>query len=48
VLLGADIFFFMAEDIFRHFRDVHFAEVPEDYSEDLSEILLNEYSAKRD
>lgn len=48
ILLGADVFFFMARDVFQHFRDVHFAEAPADYSEALSEILLKGCLAKQD
>ena len=40
ILLGADVFFFMARDVFRHFRDVAFADTPGQYSEALSNILL--------
>lgn len=47
-LLGADVFFFMARDIFRHFREVNFAEGVEDYSKALSEILLTGCLVKRD
>lgn len=48
VLLGADVFFFIGRDVFRHFRDVHFAEAPGAYSEALSEILLKGCLAERD
>lgn len=47
-LLGSDVFFFMARDVFRHFRDVVFADTPEEYSEALSDLLLRGCSVRRD
>ncbi len=46
VLLGADVFFFMARDVFCHFRDVFFADAPGEYSAALSDLLLRGYSVK--
>lgn len=47
VLLGSDVFFFMARDVFRHFRDVVFADAPEEYSEALSDLLLRGCAVRR-
>jgi TetR/AcrR family transcriptional regulator len=48
ILLGADVFFFMARDVLRHFRDVVFADIPGMYSEALSDILLRGCVVNRD
>lgn len=40
VLIGANVFFFEARDVLRHFRDVSFADQPESYSRMLADILL--------
>lgn len=40
VLIGANVFFFEARDVLRHFRDVSFADKPENYSRMLADILL--------
>lgn len=41
VLLGADVFFFEAQSVLRHFRDVDFADDPARYSRMLIDIILN-------
>ncbi len=40
LLIGANVFFFEARDVLRHFRDVSFADQPESYSRMLADILL--------
>lgn len=40
VLIGADVFYFQARDVLRHFPDVGFAMAPDRYSEMLCEIIL--------
>ena len=40
LLIGANVFFFEARDVLRHFRDVSFADKPESYSRMLADILL--------
>ena len=40
LLIGANVFFFEARDVLRHFRDVSFADQPEAYSRMLADILL--------
>jgi TetR/AcrR family transcriptional regulator len=40
LLIGANVFFFEARDVLRHFRDVSFADQPEQYSRMLVDILL--------
>ena len=40
VLLGADLFFFMARDVLRHFPDVTFTQQPERYSNMVADVLL--------
>ena len=40
VLLGADVFFFEAQSVLRHFRDVDFADDPARYSRMLIDIIL--------
>lgn len=40
LLIGANVFFFEARDVLRHFRDVSFADEPESYSRMLADILL--------
>lgn len=40
-LLGANLFFFEARDVLRHFPDVSFTEQPQRYSSMLADIVLN-------
>lgn len=40
VLIGADVFYFQARDVLRHFPDVGFATAPARYSEMLCEIVV--------
>lgn len=40
VLLGANVFFFEAREVLRHFADVKFADHPERYSALLADIVL--------
>jgi TetR/AcrR family transcriptional regulator len=40
VLLGADLFFFQARDVLRHFPDVTFTQQPERYSNMVADVLL--------
>lgn len=40
LLLGADVFFFQAREVFRHYPDVSFANNPERYSQMLVDLLL--------
>lgn len=40
VLIGADLFFFMARDVLRHFPDVAFTGKPEQYSAMMADVLL--------
>lgn len=40
VLIGADLFFFQARDVLRHFPDVSFAQQPERYSNLVADVLL--------
>jgi TetR/AcrR family transcriptional regulator len=41
VLLGANLFFFQARDVLRHFPEVDFSEKPEQYSAMLADLLLH-------
>ena len=41
VLLGANLFFFEARDVLRHFPDVSFTQQPDRYSSMLADILLH-------
>ena len=41
LILGADVFFFEAHDVLRHFPEVTFARDPAEYSRKLTDILLN-------
>ena len=41
ILLGTNVFFFEAQALLRHFRDVSFAENPESFTEMLVDILLH-------
>ena len=41
MLIGANVFFFEARDVLRHFTDVDFVDKPEQYSHMLVDILLN-------
>ena len=41
ILLGANVFFFEARTLLRHFRDVEFMEKPEQFTEMLVDILLH-------
>lgn len=40
LLIGADVFFFEAREVLRHFADVRFAETPQRYSGMLADVLL--------
>jgi TetR/AcrR family transcriptional regulator len=40
LLIGANVFFFEAQQVLRHFRDVDFAHEPARYSQMLADILL--------
>lgn len=40
LLIGANVFFFEAQEVLRHLRDVDFARTPERYSRMLVDILL--------
>lgn len=41
LLLGADVFFFEAQDVLRHFPEVSFSRDPARYSQMLTDILLH-------
>lgn len=41
ILLGANVFFFEAKTLLRHFRDVGFVETPERFTDMLIDILLH-------
>lgn len=41
VLLGADVFFFEAQDVLRHFPEVKFSRQPARFSRGLTDILLH-------
>ncbi|TCV86397.1 TetR/AcrR family transcriptional regulator [Sulfurirhabdus autotrophica] len=41
MLIGANVFFFEAREVLRHFTDVNFVDKPEQYSHMLVDILLN-------
>jgi TetR/AcrR family transcriptional regulator len=41
VLIGANVFFFEARDVLKHFRDVNFANDPARYSTMLVDILMH-------
>lgn len=41
LVIGADITFFQAREVFRHFPDVAFADAPSDYSRMAMDILLH-------
>jgi len=40
LLIGANVFFFEARDVLRHFRDVSFADAPDTYSRRVTDIIL--------
>lgn len=46
LLIGADVFFFEARDVLRHYPDVDFAEAPARYSGMLTDILLRGIQAE--
>jgi TetR/AcrR family transcriptional regulator len=41
LILGADVFFFEARDVLRHFPEATFAREPAEFSRKLTDILLN-------
>lgn len=41
ILLGADVFFFEAQDVLHHFPEVRFSRQPARFSRDLTDILLH-------
>ena len=41
ILLGANVFFFLAGDFLQQFDDARFANAPERYGESLADLLLN-------
>jgi TetR/AcrR family transcriptional regulator len=46
LLIGANVFFFEAREVLKHFRDVDFAADPERYSAMLADILLRGIAAQ--
>jgi TetR/AcrR family transcriptional regulator len=46
LLLAADVFFFQARDVFRHYPDVKFADHPERFSRMLVDMLLQGIAAQ--
>lgn len=48
LLIGANVFFFEAQEVLRHFRDVTFAEDPARYSRMLADVLLDGILAPND
>jgi TetR/AcrR family transcriptional regulator len=46
LLIGANVFFFQAQEVLRHFPDVNFARDPGRYSRMLADILLHGILAK--
>ena len=41
LIIGANVFFFEARDVLRHFPDVSFARAPDEFSHKLTDILLH-------
>ena len=48
LLIGANVFFFEAQQVLRHFRDVDFAHEPTRYTQMLTDILLRGILAQPD
>jgi TetR/AcrR family transcriptional regulator len=40
LLIGANVFFFQARDVLRHFPDFHYADDPDRYAQGLADLLL--------
>lgn len=48
LLIAANVFFFMAQPLLRHFKEASFADRPEFYSRMLTELLLDGLASSRD